>query len=579
MVRFFASFILWFSCISMIGCQTIVEHTILPRNNIRKADHEAWIERDVAMTTIDGVKLVANIYHPTKEIKTPTILVRIPFSSTFKNNLGADAIGNFWATRGYTVVIQRARGRYKSGGNFYPLRYEREDGIETLIWLAKQSWFNGKLGMWGGSAFGYSQWVLADQKNPGPDALMIQIASSDFHSMFYPGGAFSLESALFWALRSYGNEDRTPNFGDLERGFNGFPLVEADNRAALDIPFFNDWVTHNMRDSYWKDIDGDERASRLNAPVLLMAGWYDPFLPTQLHDFEVIKQSTNDRVAKSSRLIIGPWTHADSVKFPDGYSDADYRPASLAPSIEWFDRNLMDKSEGLAIAPVKLFVMGENKWRDENEWPLTRTKYISYYLHSTGNANTVFGDGRLDKTKPSSSEQDDHFKYNPQNPVPTSGGAMLGPRAGVALQNEVEKRPDVLVYSTEVLSQALELTGSIKLILNVNTDAPQTDFTAKLVDVYPNGRAYNISSGVLRRAYSSGEKSTEIEIELWPTSTLLGIGHRIRLEVSSSDFPRYDRNPNTKNLIARETETQIASQTIHHDQLAPSYLILPTIPR
>lgn len=579
MNKFSFFFILLLLCVSILGCQTVVEHTILPRDNIRKADHEAWIERDASMTTYDGVKLVANIYHPKKEDKTPTILVRIPYTSTFKNNLGADAIGNFWATRGYTVVIQRARGRYKSGGNFYPLKYERDDGIETLAWLAKQPWFNGKLGMWGGSAFGYSQWVIADQKNPGPDALMIQIASSDFHGMFYPGGAFSLESALFWAIRSYGSEDRNPNFDDLERGFNNFPLIEADNRAAQDIPFFNDWVMHTKRDAYWIKIDGADRAYKLQAPVLLMAGWYDPFLPTQLHDFEVIKQSKNDNVANFSRLIIGPWTHADSVKFPNGYSDGDYRPASLAPSIDWFDRILMGKGEDVKIAPVRLFVMGENKWRNEMEWPLARTEYVSFYLHSAGKANTSSGDGKLDMSKPSTLEPSDNFKYNPLDPVPSRGGAMLGPRAGLALQNSIEDRPDVLVYSTDILDKEKEITGPIKLILKVSTDAPQTDFTAKLVDVYPNGSAYNISSGILRQTFTSNDKPSEIVIELWPTSIVIGAGHRIRLEISSSDFPRFDRNPNTNKLIATEKETRIAKQSVYHDMFTSSKLILPLIPR
>lgn len=561
------------------GCQTYIAHTVLPQDGMRKADHDVRIQRDVTMITEEGIKLVAEVYHPEGETKTPTILVRIPFSNTFKNRLGADAIGNFWASRGYTVVIQGTRGRYKSGGDFYPLRHEHDDGLETLGWIARQPWFNGKLGMWGGSAFGHTQWVLADQKNPGPNALMIQIASSDFHGMFYPGGAFSLESALFWAIRSYGKEDRTPDFDALEHGFNGFPLIEADDRTARDIEFFNDWVLHNVRDEYWQEIDGEERARNLQAPVLLMAGWFDPFLPTQLHDFEIIRQLADKDVAKSSQLIIGPWTHADAVQFPDGFVAGDYRPASLAPSLDWFDHHLMGKSESITVAPVRLFVMGENKWRDEYEWPLTRTKYTSYYLHSAGNANTALGDGYLSTVAPAALELSDHFQYDPLHPVPSHGGAMLGPRAGIALQNEIEMRADVLIYSTDALKQSMEITGPIKLILHVSTSAPHTDFTAKLVDVYPDGRAYNISSGILRRSYADSEQPAEVEIDLWPTSTLVGIGHLIRLEISSSDFPRYDRNLNTGQLIATETNTRIARQSVHHSSIMPSRLILPIIPR
>lgn len=578
-MRILRVFILLCNILLITGCQTHIARTLLPHDGIREASHEVQIQRDFAMLTKDGVKLVAEVYHPKGETKTPTILVRIPFTNTFKNRLGADAIGIFWASRGYTVVIQGTRGRYKSGGDFYPLVHEHDDGIETLSWIGKQSWFNGKLGMWGGSAFGHTQWALADQKNPIPNALMIQIASSDFHGMFYPGGAFSLESALFWAMRSYGTEDRAPKFDALERGFNGFPLIEADNRAARDVNFFNDWVSHDKPDAYWLSIDGNERAKHLQAPVLLMAGWCDPFLPTQLNDFEQIRQHADSKVANSSQLVIGPWTHADSVQFPDGSTAGDYRPASLAPSIDWFDRHLMGKSPEATLAPVKLFVMGENKWRNEYEWPLARTQYLSYYLHGKGNANSVKGDGRLDTTPPTESEPPDRYQYDPLRPVPTSGGAMLGPRAGMALQNKIETRPDVLVYTTDELNQEMELTGPIKLILHVNTDAPSTDFTAKLVDVYPDGRAYNISSGILRRTYIESKLPTTIEIALWPTSTLIAADHRIRLEISSSDFPRYDRNPNTGNLIATEIQTRIANQTIYHSLAMPSHLVLPIIPR
>ena len=572
-------FNLLLSVLLITGCQTYIAHTILPRDGIREATHDVQIQRDLAMLTQDGVKLVAEIYHPKGEIKTPTILVRIPFSNTFKNRLGADAIGNFWASRGYTVVIQGTRGRYKSGGNFYPLIHEHEDGVATLNWITKQPWFNGKIGMWGGSAFGHTQWAVASQKSAGANAFMIQIASSDFHGMFYPGGAFSLESALFWAVRSYGKEDRTPDFDALERGFNGVPLIEADNRAAQDVDFFNDWVMHDKLDGYWLGIDGKERAQNLQAPALLMAGWYDPFLPTQLHDFELIRQHADSHVANSSQLIIGPWTHADSVKFPDNSTAGDYRPASLAPSIDWFDSHLMGESTETTLAPVKLFVMGENKWRNEYEWPLKRTQYQAYYLHSDGNANTLNGNGVLDTSSPAESELPDHYIYDPLHPVHSSGGAMLGPRAGIALQNEAEMRQDVLVYTTNKLDWEVEITGPVKLILYVSTDAPSTDFTAKLVDVYPDGRAYNISNGILRHTYAESEQPTAIEIALWPTSTLMAVGHRIRLEISSSDFPRYDRNPNTGHLIATETQTRVANQTIHHSLAMPSHLLLPIIPR
>jgi uncharacterized protein len=567
----------------LCGCQQLVNYSVLPREGIRPAEYSVRVERDVVMTTTDKIELVANIYHPQTDQPAPTILVRIPFSKTFKNDLGANAMAGFWASRGYTVVVQGARGRYKSGGTYYPMRYERQDGVETLRWLSEQPWFDGRLGMWGGSAFGYTQWVLADQKNPGPSALAIQIASTDFHGMFYPGGAFSLESALFWAVRSRGSEDKDPSFKALQEGFDGFPLIEADNRAAGDINFFNDWASHPEADTYWKEMDGENRARDIRAPVLLMAGWSDPFLPTQLQDYITIQRAADKRVAEQSRLIIGPWTHADSIVFPDGSTAGEYRSASLAPSIPWFDHQLLgwplDRS---LVAPIRLYVMGENVWRDEQEWPLARAKNTAFYLHSQGNANSRHGDGRLSQSLPVANEPGDGYVYDPMRPVPSKGGAILGPRAGMQLQNEVEERQDVLVYSTEVLENDIEVTGPVSAILYVETSAPNTDFTVKLVDVYPDGKAYNVSDGIVRRDYpvrASRALPHEIRIELWPTSMLFKRGHRIRIEVSSSNYPRYDRNPNTGRHIATETRPVTANQLIHHSQAAPSRIILPLIPR
>lgn len=568
----------------LCGCQSIVGALVLPKEGIRASEYTVTVDRNAVLTTSDQVRLVANVYRPQTSTKTPTILVRIPLSQTWKNDLAVDVIGNFWASRGYNVVIQGSRGRYKSGGAFYPLRDERRDGIETLRWLAAQPWFDGRLGMWGGSAFGYTQWVLADQETPGPDVLLIQIASTDFYGMFHPGGAFSLESALFWAVRSRGTKDVDPNFTDLERGFQGFPLIEADNRAAEQISFFDDWANHITKDEYWLAIDGENRARALKAPALLMAGWSDPFLPTQLRDFEDVQRYAEPRVAANTRLIIGPWVHADPIQFPDGSNAGGYRQASLAPSLAWFDHYL--RGDALTApwnAPVRLFVMGENKWRDEQEWPLKRTVYTPFYLHSEGHANSIAGDGRLSPSPPEKNSPPDTFRYDPNTPVPTRGGAMLGPRAGMYTQTEVENRTDVLVYTGDFLPQDLEITGPIKAVLYVHTSAPNTDFTMKLVDVYPDGEAYNVSDGILRRPYENKDKkanaATEIHIDLWPTSTLFRKGHRIRVEVSSSNFPRYDRNPNTGGVIAMERKSISAQQTVFHSLGAASHIVLPIIPR
>jgi putative CocE/NonD family hydrolase len=571
---------------AVVACVTLwVRLQLAPTHLARQLDIRApefavRIDRGVKVPMSDGVLLVSDVYHLQRTSQTPTILVRIPLYTAMKQRLYANVIGRMWAERGYTVVIQGIRGHYGSGGTYYPLRYERKDGVDTLAWLAKQPWFDGRLGMWGGSYFGYTQWVLADQVNPGPSALMIQLCSSNFHSLFYPGGAFSLESALYWAIWSASGRAEFPEPEMLAPGFEGFPLIEADDRAGQDIAYFNDWVMHHERDSYWAEIDGEGRPESLVAPVLLMAGWYDPFLPVQLNDFIRIRRGARPEVSAASRLIIGPWSHARNVTFPGGLTTRNYRLESLAPSVAWFDQHMRRLGAAESRhAPVRIYVMGEGVWRDEQEWPLARTQYTPYYLHSAGHANTAQGDGRLLMTPPSFHEPPDEYVYDPSKPVPSAGGAMMGSRGGIARQNGVEDRPDVLVYTTPPLEESLEVTGPIQLTLYVSTSAPHTDFTAKLVDVHPDGSAYNVSEGIDRRSYQGMNQPVELQIALWPTSMVFLKGHRIRLEVSSSNYPRFDRNPNTGRPIATETHPVVATQKIYHSQDAPSRLMLPLIPK
>jgi hypothetical protein len=324
-----------------------------------------------------------------------------------------------------------------------------------------------------------------------------------------------------------------------------------------------------------------------------MAGWYDPFLPSQLADFQQIQAEADRAIAQSTRLVIGPWVHAGTVTFPDGTTPRNYRLESIEPSLPWFDQHLRNEGNPYP-APVRIYVMGANEWRDEQEWPLARTQATPFYLHSNRQANSAAGDGelRLEAVSADSLEDrgGDRFTYDPQNPVPSAGGTMLGPNSGIRPQNEVEARDDVLVYSTPPLERDTEVTGNIQLTLYVSTTAPSTDFSAKLVDVYPDGMAYNVSEGILRRDYptvSTAEELsltteiqpvTEIQIDLWPTSQVFHQGHRIRLEVSSSNYPRFDRNPNTGGFIPTEMEGAIAQQTLYHSATHPSRLILPLIP-
>ncbi|HEY9841784.1 MAG TPA: CocE/NonD family hydrolase, partial [Candidatus Obscuribacterales bacterium] len=339
---------------------------------------------------------------------------------------------------------------------------------------------------------------------------------------------------------------------------------------------FRDWVRHAQRDEYWQKADGEQRAARLQVPTLLMAGWYDPFLPSQLADYKTIQSAAPARTAYTSRLIIGPWSHAGTMRMPDGYTDAHYRLASLKPALDWYDHHLLHRSLH-PFAPVRLFIGGINRWRDEQEWPLKRTRPTPIYLSSGGHANGAAGDGGL-SLSPELPASADHYRHDPENPVPSLGGAiLLAERSGPWAQNPVEARPDVLVYSSQPLPRNLELIGELKARLSVASSAPSTDFVVKLVDVHPDGQAYGISQGILRRRYQPG-RLEPITVELWPLGHVFLKGHRLRVEVASSHFPMFDVNPNTGEDSSQATTTRIADQTLYTGAGQLSQLILPVIP-
>lgn len=521
--------------------------------------------RGVEAEMADGIVLRADVHAPDGLTRAPTILIRIPFTNTFWNRLRSDAIARFWAARGYVVVVQGARGRYASDGDFTPLAHEREDGIATLRWLAQQPWYNGRVGMWGGSAFGQTQWAIADQSAPGAQAYFVQIASSRFYDVFHPGGAVALESTLYWALNSHGPRDRDVDYAALDRGAAAQATLSADDVAAgSDIDFFNTWVAAPRDAPYWRQSDGVDRARNAAAPMLLLGGWYDPFLPAMLDDFAQLQANP---ASSESQLIIGPYAHARDLDWPLGHLNEPYRQASVAPALAWYDHHL--RGAPLNMPRVRLFVMGENVWRDENEWPLARTRYTPFYLRESG---------ALAPDAPAAEEATDRFAYDPRDPVPTRGGAMLGVRGGIARQEDVGARADVLSFVTAPLDAPMEITGPLRVVLWVSTDAPSTDFTAKLSFVDTSGAAYNLADGIVRQSYAPGAP-TRIEIDLGATSMLAPAGYRLRLDISSSNHPRFDRNPNTGESAATATRSVVAHQTIWRTQVHASHIVLPIIPR
>ena len=548
----------------------------------------------------DGVHLDTNIYHPNGVGRYPTILLRTPYGKGDDLPLGYLS----FIRHGYAVVMQDVRGRYQSEGVFDALEQEGPDGYDTLAWISRQPWSDGKAGMIGGSYLGIAQWKVALLNSPYLKAIFPVVSGDDdYLDRFYsPGGAMKLGHRLLWLSENL-NE---PGFQrpDFRSYISHLPLRTSDKMATgQTLNLYQKALDHPTYDSFWKSLSVRERLDRVHVPVFSVGGWYDNYVESDLAAFAALTKGT--KAGDSHRILIGPWPHNMSLKF----SGIDFGDDASAPvrayQIEWFDHWLKGSPElghhhppggwhevrsEVAEAPVEIFVMGINRWRDEQEWPLARSRYTSFYFDGKGHANGSKTDGALEWEAPRKNKQDS-YTYDPKNPVPTRGGAVCcNPKIfpwGPMDQRPVEQRDDVLVYTSRPLQRELEVTGPIRVVLYVSTSAPDTDFTAKLVDVFPSGEARNLTDGILRLRYRSGLEKTvlarpgevyPITIDAGVTSNVFLPGHRIRIEVASSNFPRFDRNPNTGSSVADEKVLRKAVETVYHGKKYPSHIVLPVIP-
>jgi putative CocE/NonD family hydrolase len=570
------------------------------------------VEHDVAVPMRDGVALLADLYLPDGPGPWPALLQRTPY-----NKAGGTAVSGMFDTRravraGYAVVIQDVRGRYVSPGEFEPFANELADGYDTVEWVAAQPWCNGRVGMFGNSYVGATQWLAAIARPPHLAAIAPTVTAADYHEgWLYQGGAFELGFGGTWgAALALAQLSRAADWNtadpavqrqfDAMDGLGGalwsLPLGEIAALAAL--PAFQDWLAHPDLDDYWRRWRIADHYAHLDLPAFHTGGWYDIFLGGTLHNYTGMRAGAATPAARAAqRLTVGPWQHF--MPFDNKVGEWNFGQRAAAATLDWdglllrwLDWTLKGEANGTDDdLPVRLFVMGENRWRSENEWPLRRAVPTPYYLRGGGRANSRHGDGWLSLAPPAE-EPADHYVYNPRDPVPTRGGglccSLVWSPAGVYDQRPVEDRPDVLVYSTPSLDRAIEVTGPITVTLYAATSAADTDWTAKLVDVHPDGYAQNLTDGILRARYRHGpERPTPLmpgaveryEIDLWATSNVFLPGHRLRLEISSSNFPRFDRNPNTGARATGEADLQPAFQTICHDSARPSHVTLPVVPR
>jgi len=581
------------------------------------ATTEVRVTLDVPVRMRDGVELRANVYSPASGGPYPVLLTRLPYGKDFP--LGTAVLDPVQAVRrGYIVVVQDVRGRFASDGDWYPTHHEAEDGYDTVQWAAQLPGSDGQVGMYGISYFGFTQLAAAWEDPPALKALFpIQTWADPFDGTSYRGGAFELGLNAFWLLEVLGIDALMRRYRDdpqlgqrlsqLAQAINGFstglysylPLDEFPPFRDLDIaPFWFDNLAHPMDRDLAAPGTAAAHYETIGAPAYLVAGWYDILLGGMLQNYRGLRERGATPEARQPRLMIGPWSHG-AMGHVVGEQDFGFGSSGLlidlkidlaSLQLRWFDYWLKGQQNGvMEEAPVKLFIMGENVWRDEQEWPLARTQYTPYYLHSQGRANSLQGDGLL-STEPPTDEAPDLYIYDPNDPVPTRGGALLMPpiyQPGPVDQRPIEQRGDVLVYSTPPLKQDVEVTGPIVVKLYAASSAPDTDFVARLVDVHPDGYAQNLTDGIIRARYRNGDKPELLEpghvyeytIDCWATGNLFRAGHRIRLDITSSSFPRWNRNPNTGGPLGAERELQTATQTILHDAEHPSRVILPIIPR
>ncbi len=539
---------------------------------------------DVKVPMRDGVELATHVYRPKAPGRYPTILMRTPYGKP----------GRVWGEArryteaGYVMVIQDCRGRGKSAGTWDPFRYDSEDGYDTLQWIGVQEWSNGKVGMAGGSYVGWTQWAAAPLGSPFLKTMVPIVPFANvYDEIAYPGGAFQLALLFGWGS-GVGGMDLSP--GQLQNGYRHLPLRDWDSQFGKDVFFLDQWVEHPSLDEYWRQRGINHRYRDIQLPILNIGGWYDIFSKTTIELVDRVRAESDNRLARRNQfLVMGPWAHGVGTRRVgqlDFGQAAELKIGDLQQ--QWFDYWLRDQDNGVEDWPAYyLFVMGENRWRGEQQWPLARTRWTEYYLSSDGRANTRHGDGRLSLEVPEE-EPVDKYVFDPNDPVPTVGGNnLVGATIGPYDQAEVEDRDDVLVYSTPPFDDALEVTGPVKLVLYAASSASDTDFTAKLVDVHPDGKAFNLCDGIVRARYRSSNTQPELikphqvyafEIDLWVTSNVFLPGHRLRLEVSSSNFPRFDRNPNSGHEFGTDTELLTAKQTVFHDRTHPSRLVLPVIP-
>jgi putative CocE/NonD family hydrolase len=574
----------------------------------QRGPFEVGHERDIAMTTRDGVTLVGDIYRPVGAADVPVLVRRTPYGK--RNNDLAEPFteADYYASHGYLTIVQDTRGRFSSSGVFYPFVYEGLDGYDTIEWAARLPGANGHVGTFGQSYGALSQYLAAAERPPHlVTSVPISAYLGSFENYWYQRGALELnwtlsyflnmaesvleasgESELLAELRAL-KVDPSQRFSALhDHALRNLPLTAWIEKFGTGAPFLADILHHWKDGGYWWAVDLRRRFHNIDVPILHMGSWYDIANWDTPQYFAGIRSlAVSERARANQALMMGPWAHLLPYNQPTsrGTGDIDFGPEAAVSLVDvqrrWFDHYVKQNGDGLPFAPVRIFVMGENRWRTEPDWPPPATEFTELFLHSAGSANTSAGDGWLD-TEPPGHEPADGYRYDPDQPVPTAGGRYVG--GGVRDQRPTQARQDVLVYTAGPQVGPMEVTGPLEVTLHVRTSVVDTDFIAVVSDVWPDGFVQNLAEGIVRGRFRDRYDDPELmkpgqtyalRIELGNLSHVVLPGHRLRLHVTSSDFPRWDRNLNTDVPAPFATVAEVARQVVLHDAAHPSCLRLP----
>ncbi|MEU1548339.1 CocE/NonD family hydrolase [Nocardia sp. NPDC005745] len=514
------------------------------------ATRDVIIQRDLRVPMPDGVELLADRWAPRVDGESlPTALLRVPYGRAGLIGMG---MARPLAERGFQVLMQSTRGTFGSGGVFDPFRDEREDGLATLDWLVQQPWFGGSIVLVGASYLGYTQWAMADRLPPEVKAMIPHVTESALTLEFLRKDGLSLETPFGWGVMIAEQELSFPILRrivqgrKIRRALATLPLGRADVAAiGRRDDYIQDILAHDRDTERWADIDHRHRVAEVTVPVSSIGGWYDIFLPGQLRDFKILQEA-----GRPARLTVGPWTHIAR----DGLPIREALEFGLAHA-----RGEQPPQRG----PVRLYVMGQEAWRDFDYWPPRGYAPERFHMHS---------DGMLSNQVPDESTPDT-YRYDPTDSTPAAGGVRTVRDSGRVDNTELEARPDVLLYTTPPLEQDVEVIGEVSAEIWFRSSLPYADVFVRLCDVDPSGRSHNVCDGLT--SLSDADEITATTVTLWPTAHRFERGHRIRVQVSSGAFPRFARNSGTGEPHTTATTLLAADQDVYHDPDHPSAIILP----